>query len=76
MRKITEHRAADLMRGGSCLAQMHTRTGTEWFLIPGGRVEDGVVKALLARSDVIAGSDGLFPGLDGLDQTYRFRSLA
>jgi hypothetical protein len=67
-RKLTEFRAADLMRTGSALVRMHTRDGTAWFLVPGGEVSEKMARALIQRPDVQPMSDGLFPGIS---QTYR-----
>jgi hypothetical protein len=50
------------------LAQMHTTSGMEWFLLPTGKpVTPEVAAKILARPDVVGGKDALFPGLD---QTY------
>ena len=68
--KITEiNRAADLMRTGSVLTQMHKTSGTGWYLVPGGEVAAKVAIALLERPDVQPNHDGLFPGIS---QTFRF----
>jgi hypothetical protein len=62
------HRAADLMRRGGVLQQMHTRTGLKWFIVPGGEVTAAVAKELLGRADVQPSADGLFPGIS---QTFK-----
>jgi hypothetical protein len=62
--------AADLMRAGSTLMQMHSRNGLRWYLVPGGEVTERVAAELLARSDVQPSNDGLFPGIS---QTFRLR---
>ena len=65
--KITEiNRAADLMRTGSVLTQMHKTSGTGWYLVPGGEVAAKVAIALLERPDVQPNHDGLFPGISQL----------
>ena len=60
--------AADLMRKGGILMQMHTRTGLCWFIVPGGEVSKAVAAELLKRPDVQPSGDGLFPGIS---QTFR-----
>jgi hypothetical protein len=60
--------AADSMRTGSVLRQMHTRHGLKWFLIPGGEVSEKVAAELRERPDVQPDGDGLFPGSS---QTFR-----
>jgi hypothetical protein len=70
--KITKDDAFELMRDGRRhLAQMHTRHGVKWFVIPGGEVSDDVAQSLLARPDIQPSEDGLFPGIS---QTFQFRS--
>jgi hypothetical protein len=72
-RKITERAAVELMRSGrSCLAQMHTNSGTKWFVVPDGEVTDKVAKALLEHPHIQPSDDGLFPGIS---QTFRFVTL-
>ena len=54
-------RAADLMRTGSVLVQMHNANSIGWYLVPGGEVLAKVAGALLERPDVQPSNDGLFP---------------
>jgi hypothetical protein len=63
-------RAADLMRAGSLLMQMHDGRALSWFLVPGGEVTARVAAELLARPDVQSNYDGLFPGIS---QTFRLK---
>jgi hypothetical protein len=72
MRKLTERSALNYMRGGSCLAQMHTVRGMKWFLVPDGEVKDEIAQALLARPDIQPSGDALFPGLS---QTFKYRPI-
>jgi len=65
--------AADLMRAGGTLQQMHSKTGLRWYIVPGGEVSEKVAKALLARPDVQPANDGLFPGIS---QTFRLRAVS
>jgi hypothetical protein len=65
---IKASQAADLMRAGSALRQMHTRHGIKFFLIPGGEVSDKVAAELIERPDVQPDADGLFPDTA---QTFR-----
>jgi hypothetical protein len=44
-----------------------------WFVVPGGAVSDAVASAIREHPSVIAGRDGLFPGLD---QTWRMLAFA
>jgi hypothetical protein len=70
--KISERYALELMRDGRrCLAQMHTRFGVKWFVIPGGEVTDKVAEALLEHPHIQPSNDGLFPGIS---QTYKFKN--
>jgi hypothetical protein len=69
MTKITKApQAADSMRAGSVLRQMHTRTGLKWFLVPGGEVSEKVAVEQIERPDIQPDRDGLFPGIS---QTFR-----
>jgi hypothetical protein len=69
-RKITSAlRAADLMRAGGVLMQMHERHGgLAWFIVPGGEVTTTVAEELLRRPDCQPNRDGLFPGIS---QTFK-----
>ena len=62
--------AADLMRAGGTLQQMHSKTGPRWYIVPGGEISENIASALLARPDVQPANDGLFPGIS---QTFRLR---
>jgi hypothetical protein len=44
------------------LTLMHTRWGLQYFVIPGGPVDDDVAKSIIDRADVMRFDDGLFPG--------------
>lgn len=56
-------KARDLcQRTGTRLMQMHTKTGDEWFLVPGGKVSAAFADEFRKRPDVIPWDDGLFPG--------------
>jgi len=65
---IKAFRAADLMREGGILMQMHTRAGLRWFIVPGGEVPAAIAGELLKRPDVQPNDDGLFPGIS---QTFK-----
>jgi hypothetical protein len=65
--------AADSMRAGSVLTQMHTRTGLKLFLVPGGEVSERVAAEIIERPDVQPDGDGLFPGIS---QTFRLGKRA
>jgi hypothetical protein len=58
----------DAMAQGARLAKMHGKHRREWFLIPGGPVEEKLAIELISMPDIIGENDGLLPGLD---QTYR-----
>jgi hypothetical protein len=62
--------AADLMREGRSLMQMHSGNGVGWYIVPGGEVTEKVATALLERPDVQPNADGLFPGIS---QTFKMR---
>jgi hypothetical protein len=68
----TSH-AADLMRSGSALVQMHDIAAVRlrWYIVPGGEITERIANELLARPDVQPSSDGLFPGIS---QTFRLRA--
>jgi len=42
--------------------KMMTPEGASYFIVPGGRLSDSDAKKILARIDLIAFEDGLFPG--------------
>jgi hypothetical protein len=51
------------------MVKMHTPSGMEWFILPrGGRVKTADAEKILARPDICAQEDCLFPGLG---QTWR-----
>jgi hypothetical protein len=66
-------RAADLMRAGSVLVQMHNANSIGWYLVPGGEVLAKVASALLERPDVQPSNDGLFPNIS---QTFKLKRSA
>jgi hypothetical protein len=49
---------------GTYIMQMHTNTGPEWFVVPGGRVRSDDAKKIIARPDVAPHDNGLFPGIE------------
>jgi hypothetical protein len=67
---ITENLALKLMREGRLLMRMHTTTGMQWFVVPGGQIADIVTARILRRPDVQPNRDGLFRGCS---QTFRLR---
>jgi hypothetical protein len=69
---ITTSRAADMLRSGSTLVQMHSKDCLRWYIVPGGEVTGRVANELLARPDVQPSNDGLFPGIS---QTFRLRGV-
>jgi hypothetical protein len=56
------------MGRGAKLVKMHGKRRREWFLIPGGPVEEKLAIELINMPDIIGENDGLFAGLS---QTYR-----
>jgi hypothetical protein len=74
-KKITNLRqAADLLRQGHLLMQMHnTKSGLTWYIIGGGEVTEKLAAELLARPDVQPSGDALFPGIS---QTYKMRAVS
>ena len=70
---IKASEAADLMRLGSVMRQMHTRHGRKYFLIPGGEITDRVAAELLERPDIQPDNDGLFADTA---QTFRLCRLS
>jgi hypothetical protein len=65
--------AADLMRAGGILTQMHSKAGLRWYIVPGGEITERIADGLLARPDVQPANDGLFPGIS---QTFRLRGVS
>lgn len=57
-----EKAMAAFSRPGARLMTMHTRDGTQFFVIPGGPVSDADAAALLTRANVERFDDGLFTG--------------
>lgn len=47
--------------------------GKAYFIVPGGAVTYEIAEKLIARPDVMACQDGLFPGCD---QTWQIRKAA
>jgi hypothetical protein len=43
---------------------MHTATGTEYFVVPGGHVRSDDAAKIIARPDVVPHDNGLFPGIE------------
>lgn len=69
MSYLKYQKAVDLLHvKGSRLMLMHSSSGQDYFIVPGGKVDPDDAKKLLARPDVIAFDDGLFPGCN---QTWR-----
>jgi hypothetical protein len=67
-----EH-ALQRMRSGARLVHMHgPASSANWFIVPGGPVTDIVADKVREHPAVVAGADGLFPGLD---QTWRMVSF-
>jgi hypothetical protein len=62
-------RATDLMHHADArLVKMHVKDGMAWFILPhGGAVKDDDAKKIIARPDICAMEDSLFP----LSQTWR-----
>jgi hypothetical protein len=58
------------MGRSSCLIKMHTRTGHDYFVVPGGPVTDATAQEIIAMPHVMPGNDGLFPNHD---QTWSIR---
>lgn len=54
---------AALTKRGSRLMKMHTKDGSQWFVIPGGRVSDDDAEKILQRANLTTCDDGLFPGI-------------
>jgi hypothetical protein len=46
------------------LMLLHTNTGPEWHLVPGGRVRSDDAEKIIARPDVVPHDNGLFPGVE------------
>lgn len=59
-------KALELMRiDGHRLMLMHTNgspDGHAYYIVPGGYIEPETAKKIMARDDVMAQDDGLFPG--------------
>jgi hypothetical protein len=62
--------ALNLMhRPDARMANMHTPSGLQWFILPGGgRVRPADAAKIIARPDIRGQGDCLFPGLS---QTWR-----
>jgi hypothetical protein len=63
------YRVKNKMRVGAKLMCMHSQTGKQWYLIPGGAVQTNVAEALIKEDDVASGRDGMF----GDQQTWSIR---
>ena len=68
--KFTERDVVDFVREGRCVAQMHSRSGLRWFLVPGGEIRADVAEKVIARKDIQPSNDGLFPGIS---HTFKYR---
>jgi hypothetical protein len=68
-KRLSYHRAVDLMRVGSILIKQHNADGsTGHYLAPGGYVEPTVAGKLKGHPLVLAGRDGMWPKHD---QTWK-----
>ena len=74
VRTPSEKLALDYLRDGGVLVHMHSHGATEkqWFVVPGGAVEDQTADRIKQRPDVIGQRDGLWPNHD---QTWRMVKL-
>ena len=60
---LSLRKAIDLLRlPGNRMMKMHTQNGVAYFVLPYGRLSDDDANTILARQDLIAFEDGLFPG--------------
>ena len=59
-------KAAELLmhKPDTYLMRMHTTTGAEYFVVPGGRVRSDDAAKIIARPDVTPHDNGLFPGIE------------
>ena len=59
-------KAAELLmhKPGTYLMRMHTTTGPEWFVVPGGRVRSDDAAKIIARPDVVSDENGLLLGIE------------
>lgn len=64
---MTVNKALDLMRSGSVLIREHGERG-EYYLLPGGKLDERVAKKLQDHPQVSASQDGMWPGYD---QTWK-----
>ena len=48
---------------GTYTMRMHTITGPEWFVVPGGRVRSDDAAKIIARPDVAPHDNGMFPDI-------------
>jgi hypothetical protein len=46
---------------GARIMLMHTSSGQEYFIVPGGKVTPEVARQIINRPDVAVSDDGLFP---------------
>ncbi len=62
--KLSKNKALDLLRRpGHVLMLMHTRDGDAWHVVPGGPIGEADAVSIIARSDMHARDNPLFPGL-------------
>jgi hypothetical protein len=66
--KLSKRKAVDLMHRGSCLIKAHARRGVEFFVVPGGPVDQTTAEEIMRLPNVRGGKDSLWPGMD---QTWR-----
>jgi hypothetical protein len=53
-----------MLKPDTYLMRMHTNTGLEWFVVPGGRVRGDDAAKIIERPDIVPHDNGLFPGID------------
>jgi hypothetical protein len=71
MRQRLYDKCVDLLGRGSRLVNMtKPEGGRGWYLVPGREITEDVAQKLIARPDVFAEGDALFPGMT---QTHRMR---
>ena len=72
--KITFHRALDLLRIQEArMIQTNIRGRSEFWIVPGGKIEPEMAARLMTHPQVIGGKDALFPGHH---QTWRMHPSA
>jgi hypothetical protein len=70
--KVQSKTALEFMRAGSRLVELHSKSGFEWWVVPGGYVSNETAIQIKQHPRVVGQRDGLFPGLD---QTWRMASF-